>query len=63
MSTKLPVNILAEANAPMPIKPIHVDCNLAALPLTTTLSSGEVGLPMENSNLILPCGIFGRWEV
>ena len=44
MSTKLPVNILAEANAPMPIKPIHVDCNLAALPLTTTLSSGEVGL-------------------
>ena len=27
------------------------------------VSSGEVGLPMENSNLILPCGIFGRWEV
>ena len=23
---------------------------------------GEVGLPMQNSNLILPCGIFGRWE-
>ena len=26
------------------------------------VSSGEVGLPMTNSNLILPCGIFGRWE-
>ena len=26
------------------------------------ITSGEVGLPMENSNLILPCGIYGRWE-
>ncbi len=26
------------------------------------VSSGEVGLPMENSELILPCGIYGRWE-
>ena len=26
------------------------------------VSSGEVGLQMENSNLVLPCGIFGRWE-
>ena len=26
------------------------------------ISSGEIGLPMENSNLILPCGIYGRWE-
>lgn len=24
--------------------------------------SGEVGLPMSNSDLILPCGIFSRWE-
>jgi len=24
--------------------------------------SGEVGLPMQNSELVLPCGIFGRWE-
>ena len=23
---------------------------------------GEVGLPMNNSKLILPCGIYGRWE-
>lgn len=24
--------------------------------------AGEIGLPMENSKLILPCGIYGRWE-
>ena len=26
------------------------------------ISSGEIGLPMKNSSLILPCGIYGRWE-
>lgn len=26
------------------------------------VTSGEVGLPMENSQLVLPCGIYGRWE-
>ena len=26
------------------------------------ITSGEIGLPMTNSNLILPCGIYGRWE-
>lgn len=26
------------------------------------LSSGELGLQMSDSNLILPCGIYGRWE-
>ncbi len=25
-------------------------------------SSGEIGLPMTNSSLVLPCGIYGRWE-
>lgn len=25
-------------------------------------TSGEIGLPMSNSDLVLPCGIFGRWE-
>ena len=25
-------------------------------------SAGEIGLPMSNSNIILPCGIYGRWE-
>lgn len=26
------------------------------------VSSDELGLPMKNSNLILPCGIYARWE-
>ena len=26
------------------------------------IEAGEIGLPMENSSLILPCGIYGRWE-
>ena len=26
------------------------------------VENGEIGLPMANSKLILPCGIFGRWE-
>ena len=26
------------------------------------LSSGEIGLPMTNSTLILPCGIYGKFE-
>jgi len=25
-------------------------------------TSGELGLPMKDSDLVLPCGIFGRWE-
>ena len=25
-------------------------------------SNGEIGLPMTNSKLILPCGIFAKWE-
>lgn len=27
-----------------------------------TITSGEVGLPVKNSPIILPCGIYGRWE-
>lgn len=27
-----------------------------------TVESGEIGLPMEDSKLILPCGIYGRFE-
>jgi 23S rRNA (cytosine1962-C5)-methyltransferase len=27
-----------------------------------TITCDEIGLPMKNSNTILPCGIFGRWE-
>ena len=26
------------------------------------IESGEIGLPMENSKMVLPCGIYGRWE-
>lgn len=26
------------------------------------VEKGEIGLPMENSKLVLPCGIYGRWE-
>ena len=26
------------------------------------VTCGEVGLPMKDSSLILPCGIYGRWE-
>ena len=26
------------------------------------ISFGEIGLPMKNSKLVLPCGIYGRWE-
>ena len=26
------------------------------------ITSGEIGLPMTNSELILPCGIYGKWE-
>lgn len=27
-----------------------------------SIESGEVGLPITYNNLILPCGIYGRWE-
>ena len=26
------------------------------------ITSGEVGIPVKNSDLVLPCGIYGRWE-
>ena len=26
------------------------------------IESGEIGLPISNDNLVLPCGIYGRWE-
>ena len=26
------------------------------------VTNGEIGLPMENSDLVLPCGIYARWE-
>ena len=32
------------------------------MPKKGLLENGEIGLPMKGSNLILPCGIYGRWE-
>ena len=26
------------------------------------VSCGEVGIPIKENNLVLPCGIYGRWE-
>ena len=26
------------------------------------ITAGEIGLPMKDSDLVLPCGIFGKWE-
>lgn len=26
------------------------------------ISDGEVGIPIKNSDMVLPCGIYGRWE-
>lgn len=26
------------------------------------ITSGEIGLPITQSGLVLPCGILGRWE-
>lgn len=36
----------------------------ALLPLypNGTIDAGEIGLPVTNNNLILPCGIYGRWQ-
>lgn len=43
----------------------EVLANLLKINLKTykgKITSGEIGLPMSNSNLVLPCGIYGRWE-
>ena len=26
------------------------------------VDAGEVGLPITKNNLVLPCGIYGRWQ-
>ena len=26
------------------------------------ISCGEIGIPVKKQNIILPCGIYGRWE-
>ena len=47
ISSKVLENIL-KLNIPMEVK--------------GKFEAGEIGLPMTNSNLVLPCGIYGRWE-
>ena len=32
------------------------------IPKKGIITNGEIGLPMQNSDLVLPCGIYGRWE-
>ena len=27
-----------------------------------SVDAGEVGLPIKRDNMILPCGIYGRWQ-
>ena len=34
-----------------------------AIPKKGMVSAGEIGLPMTGSQLVLPCGIYGRWEI
>lgn len=34
-----------------------------AIPRKGMVSAGEIGLPMTGSQLVLPCGIYGRWEI
>jgi len=38
--------------------------NLLAIhmPKKGMIENGEIGLPMTDSNMVLPCGIYGRWE-
>ena len=26
------------------------------------IDCGEIGLPIKENNLVLPCGIYGRWS-
>jgi len=32
------------------------------MPKKGKLENGEIGLPMTGSDMVLPCGIYGRWE-
>ena len=32
------------------------------IPNSGVIKCGEVGLPIKESKMILPCGIYGRWE-
>lgn len=53
------INSYTTGISPMVLENI-LRINLAGL--NGKISSGEVGLPVTNSDMVLPCGIFGRWE-
>ena len=36
--------------------------NMRSNKLRGNFENGEIGIPMTNSDLILPCGIYARWE-
>ncbi|MEG2322398.1 MAG: class I SAM-dependent methyltransferase [Bacilli bacterium] len=44
------------------ISPIVVENMLKTYFKNGKVESGEVGLPIVENNMILPCGIYGRWE-
>ena len=37
--------------------------NMKDLKIKGIFENGEIGLPVTNSELILPCGIYSKWEV
>ena len=39
--------------------------NVAAIVIASNydnIEAGEIGLPISDNNLVLPCGIYGKWE-
>ena len=36
--------------------------NMKNKKLNGKFENGEIGLPMTGSNLVLPCGIYSKWE-
>ena len=50
-TTGLSMNVLADVLKLTVVKKYngYIDCD-------------EVGIPMKDSNLVLPCGIYARWE-
>mgnify|MGYP003491554941 CR=1 FL=1 len=64
---------LATANIKLEDIKIKIDVNYAVLQniLELTInkiekgkvSCGEIGIPVKKNGIILPCGIYGRWEM
>jgi len=41
---------------------LYIEKNWKSKTEKGTFSSGEIGIPMKNSKLVLPCGIYAKWE-